>query len=82
MSRPQVERLVRMAKQIALNMAAWGDAAAVARQTGEHTRKFWTPAMCGQLLEYYRNGGEDLSPVVVRVVAAMDQPAASQEETS
>ncbi len=78
MSRSQVEQLVKMANQIALNMAAWGDEAAVARQTGEHIRKFWTPAMCEQLLEYYRGGGDHLSPVVRHVAAAMDELDPSQ----
>ena len=73
----QTEQLVKMANQIALNFAAWGDEALVAQKTGEHLLKFWTPAMNRQLLEHWRAGGEDLSPVVSLVLAAMAQQAAS-----
>ena len=72
MSPRQVEHLVKMANQIALNMAASGDEAEVARSTGEHILKFWTPAMCRQLVDYLRGGGEQLAPAVCRAVESMD----------
>jgi formate dehydrogenase subunit delta len=73
----QVGHLVKMANQIALNMAPWGDEAAVAEKTGEHIEKFWTPAMRRQLLNYHQGGGDGLAPAVVRVLATsplQDQP--------
>jgi len=73
----QIEQLVKMANQIALNFAAWGDEALVAQKTGEHLLKFWTPAMNRQLLEHWRAGGEDLSPAVSRVLAGIAQHTAS-----
>ena len=82
MSGTQTDHLVRMANQIALNMAAWGDEEAVARMTGEHIRKFWTPAMRAQLLDYRRAGGGDLSPVILRVVTAMDETENSKGTSS
>lgn len=76
----QIQSLVKMANQIALNMAAWGDEDAVARQTAEHLEKFWTRAMREQLLEFWRAGGEGLSPAVARVLAATDRATAPTGE--
>ena len=73
MSPGQINHLVKMANQIALNMAAWGDEEAVAALTGEHIEKFWTRAMREQLLDFWRAGGEDLCPVVCRALASMDE---------
>ena len=75
-----IAQLVKMVNQIALNMAAWGDEISVAHQTGEHIRKFWTPAMCRQLLDYYHGDGEQLSPVAKRVLADMDGWPTMREE--
>jgi formate dehydrogenase subunit delta len=68
MSSSQVERLVYMANQIALNMAAWGDQAVVAAKTRDHLSRFWTPAMREQLQAYREQGGEGLSPAVVEAL--------------
>lgn len=73
MSARQINHLVKMANQIALNMAAWGDEAEVAAKTSEHIEKFWTCAMREQLLDFWRADGEDLCPVVCRVMASMDE---------
>ena len=79
MSGKQIDRLVKMANQIALNLGAWGDEHSVARQTAEHIRKFWTPAMCRQVLDHYRDGGDGFSPVVKLVMADMERLFAAQE---
>ena len=60
----QAEHLARMANQIAHNLAAWGDESEVARRTGEHLAKFWTPAMREQLLTLARTGEAELHPAV------------------
>lgn len=70
-SSKQVEQLVRMANQIALNMSAWGSEAEVARKTEEHITKFWTPDMRRRLQEYSDHGAEDLSPAVLSAVASL-----------
>jgi formate dehydrogenase subunit delta len=64
----QVEHLVKMANQISLNMAAWGDEEEVARKTAEHLKKFWTRDMCVQLLECWREGKAALSPAAERAL--------------
>ena len=60
----QVDRLVRMANQIALNIGGSGGAEAIAPRVGDHLTRFWTPAMREQLLAYHRRGGGDLAPAV------------------
>jgi formate dehydrogenase subunit delta len=65
----QIDHLVKMANQIALNLAAWGDEETVAQKTAEHIEKFWTPAMRRELLAYQRAGGAELAPAVRRALA-------------
>lgn len=60
----QIDNLVRMANQIALNVGGSGDTEVIATRIGEHLTKFWTPAMREQLLGYQRDGGGELSPAV------------------
>ncbi len=64
----QVEHLVKMAQQIALNMAAEGDAQI--DKTAAHILKFWTPAMREELIEYAR-AHSDLSAEVQRVAEVL-----------
>ena len=73
MSAGQIDQLVKMANQIARNLAAWGDEVEVAAKTGEHIEKFWTRAMRQQLMDFWHAGGEGLSPAVCRVLASSDQ---------
>jgi len=68
MNDSQVKRLVRMANQIALNMASWGDEMAAAEKTADHMQRFWTPAMRAQLTDYCRENGTGLSTVVERAL--------------
>ena len=75
MSRGQVEQLVKMANQIALNTGAHADPEDSARRTAEHIRKFWTPAMREQLTDYCLGGGEGLEPVAQQVVREMSATA-------
>lgn len=69
----QIEQLVKMANQIALNFSDWGDEALVVVKTGEHLERFWTPAMLQQLLAYRQTGGDKLSPQVCRALAALEE---------
>lgn len=69
----QIEHLVKMAHQIALNFSDWGDQDLVVAKTGEHLQKFWTPAMLHQLLEYWRSDSGELSPVVCSALASIEE---------
>ena len=71
MATKQIDNLVRMANQIALNTGAHSDAADSTRRTCEHIRKFWTPAMREQLTDYWQAGGENLEPVVTAALREM-----------
>jgi formate dehydrogenase subunit delta len=64
----KIEKLVRMANQIADFFAPYPDAEAVAG-VREHIRSFWTPAMRRELLAYAEKGGKGLKP---RVMAALE----------
>jgi formate dehydrogenase subunit delta len=45
MSASQLDRLVKMVNQIALNMSANGTDKMVADQVAQHLEKFWSPPM-------------------------------------
>ncbi|RLQ22798.1 formate dehydrogenase [Seongchinamella sediminis] len=64
MTGQQIDRLVKMANQIALNFGEQRNLDEAARKTAEHLQKFWTPAMRRQLSAYAREGGDALSPAV------------------
>lgn len=66
MTDTQVTHLVKMAQQIALNMAAEGDAQS--QSAAAHIRKFWTPAMREQLVDHTRAHGGEVPEEVCRVV--------------
>jgi formate dehydrogenase subunit delta len=57
-----VERLVLMANQIALNLSAEGEAAAIAATT-QHIIDFWDPRMKRLIAEHLAAGGAGLSVV-------------------
>lgn len=70
MSQMQVQQLVRMANQIALNLAAEGDAAA--GRAADHICRFWTPAMRRLLVEHGQECAGELPPPVREVVAVLN----------
>ena len=53
----RTDQLVKMAEEITLNLAA-GDTDGTARRCADHLRRFWTPAMRGQLTVFWQEGGE------------------------
>jgi len=61
-----IDHLTKMANQIARNLAAQGEDAAIAA-TAQHIRDFWDPRMRKQLAEA---GGEGLDPIAC---AALDR---------
>ncbi|TDG13621.1 formate dehydrogenase [Seongchinamella unica] len=64
MTGQQIDHLVTMANQIALNFGEQRNLNEAARRTAEHLQKFWTPAMRQQLAAYAQAGGDGLSPAV------------------
>jgi formate dehydrogenase subunit delta len=72
MSAKQIDQLVKMANQIALNLGADRDELMAATRVGEHIVRFWTPAMREQLLEFWRKGGDGIAPAVVRFLETLE----------
>ena len=64
----QIEHLVKMANQIALNVGAQDDVDALAEKTAKHIQRFWTRDMQAQLRNYWQAGGDDLAPAVRRML--------------
>lgn len=62
-------RLIRMANQIARNLAAQGEAAAIAA-TAAHIRAYWDPRMKAALIA---GGGAGLDPIARAAMAAIRQ---------
>ena len=54
----EVEHLVSMANDIAVNLSFHGDAD---ERIADHINRFWAPRMRSLLLEYASNGGQNLS---------------------
>ncbi len=54
----EVERLVKMANQIADNFSLHDDAV---ERTADHLRRFWAPSMCGKLADFEAAGGNGLN---------------------
>jgi formate dehydrogenase subunit delta len=68
----QIDHLVKMANQIALNLAAGYDDAEAAQRTSEHLRRFWTPRMRRLLTDFWREGGA-VAPQVAAALVALEK---------
>lgn len=76
----QIEHLVKMANEIALNLGAGRDDAAAARGTVNHLSRFWTPDMRRQLLEFWHDGGA-VTPVVASALEILNEADRNGSET-
>lgn len=72
----KIEKLVRMANQIADFFAPYSEKEAVAG-VGQHIKAFWTPRMRSDLLAFVDAGGQGLKPPVIAAMAGMRSPASS-----
>lgn len=63
-------RLVVMANQIASFFAAYPEDSAVA-STSDHLAKYWDPVMRRQIRAHLEAGGDGLSPIARKAVAAL-----------
>jgi uncharacterized protein HemY len=55
----EVERLVKMANQIADNLGFHDDAE---ERIVDHLQRFWAPSMCQKIVDYDASGGDGLNP--------------------
>jgi formate dehydrogenase subunit delta len=61
----KVDKLIRMANEIARNLRSQpGDQAVAA--TAEHIKSFWTPGMRASLTAHAQAGGEGLDPIAAQ----------------
>jgi formate dehydrogenase subunit delta len=79
MAARQIDHLVKMANQIALNLGAGHDDAA-AERTAAHISRFWTPDMRSQLIDYWREGG-NVEPVVAACLAMLETNESNRSKT-
>jgi formate dehydrogenase subunit delta len=67
----EIERLVKMANQIADNFSFHDD---VAERTADHLQRFWAPSMRRKILEYHAQGGDGLGPAVREALGRLADP--------
>ncbi len=66
-----VNKLVRMANQIAENFEYGADKHKAAEGTVDHLRRFWTPEMRALIVQYSRQDQNDLSEIAALAVAKL-----------
>ena len=65
-----VASLVKMANQIATNVAHQGHDAAV-ETLASHVKDFWAPSMLADLQAHIDVGGGDVDPIVIEAMAKL-----------
>ncbi len=63
-----VDKLVRMANQIAANFDYGTDKEKVAAGAADHLQRFWTPSMRAAVIEGHQKKLIELSPLAARAV--------------
>jgi formate dehydrogenase subunit delta len=66
-----VSKLVRMANQIAANFDYGPDKAKSVAGVLDHLRRFWTPQMHIEIIEYRKRGGTELNEIAALAVAKL-----------
>ena len=72
-----VNKLVRMANQIAMNLDHGRDQEDAVVGTPEHAKRFWTPEMRRQIVERFRHGSNgssevaELSPIAAEAIGRL-----------
>ena len=69
-----VEKLVKMANQIAANCDYGSDKAKIAAVVADHLTRFWTPAMRAAIIDGHRKNLIELTPMAARAVEQLVMP--------
>ncbi len=69
-----VDKLARMANQIAANFDYGSDKDKVAERVADHLQRFWTPSMLAELIEGRRRDTAELAPIAARAVEKLAEP--------
>ena len=77
-----VDKLVKMANQIAANLDYGPDKEKVATATAEHLGRYWTPAMRTLVIDGHRKKVLELSPLAARAVEKLVSPPNSPPNNS
>jgi NADH-dependant formate dehydrogenase delta subunit FdsD len=64
----EIDKLVRMANQIAANFDYGPDKEHVAASTADHLKRFWAPSMLAAVIEGHRKRLIELTPLAARAV--------------
>lgn len=75
-----MNKLVRMANQIAVNLDHGKDPEQAIAGTLDHLKRFWTPEMRRQIVEHYRFGSNGSSEVIELSYVAAKAVARLAEE--
>jgi formate dehydrogenase subunit delta len=70
-----IDKLVKMANQIAANSDYGPDKDKVAAVVADHLTRFWTPAMRAAVIDGRRKNLIELSPVAARAVEKLVMPS-------
>jgi formate dehydrogenase subunit delta len=73
-----VDKLVKMANQIAANLDYGPDKEKVVTATAEHLKRYWTPAMRALVIEGQGKKVLELSPLAARAVEKLASPPSGQ----
>lgn len=65
----RVDKLVRMAQQIADNNSFTPDVDVVAGKVADHIQRFWDPRMKQEIIRYAQSDEAQISQVVARAVS-------------
>ena len=69
-----VDKLVKMANQIAANSDYGADKDLLAAGVADHLTRFWTPAMRVAIIEGHRQNLLDLTPLAAKAVEKLKMP--------
>ena len=69
-----IDKLVRMANQIAANFAYLPEPEQAATRVADHLQRFWEPTMRKEIIAHFEAGGEDLTEIARLAVARISAP--------
>ena len=72
-----VDKLVRMANQIAANFDGGRDESLAVAGVTDHISRFWSPSMRKQLIARWRENPSDLSPRAAQAIASIAESMAT-----
>jgi formate dehydrogenase subunit delta len=72
-----IDKLVRMANQIAANFDYGSDKEKVVAGVVDHLTRFWTPSMRAAIIEGHKKKLIELSPIAARAVETLQPPKTS-----